>query len=261
MVKTTHFLGYGERVKRNRFRARLMLLLSTIMIIFSITSVFAENLSNMTSGQTSEASNSTQSGLLKGLNDSVDFSEEDETVAKVKEPLKKAFGIIVQIGSYVLTFGIIAITVLDLVYVCIPPLQPLLSCGQAGKAMSGGQGGAGSPMGMGGMGGMSPMGMGGGMGMNRPGMGGGMGGQQQQAAGSFKWVTDNALNAVASSGMPGPNGKPMSALKVYAKEAMYTLVAAPVLLTLAVTGILGKLGFAIGALVGGIIQSAIGLLG
>ena len=248
--------------------ARLAIIFSLLWIALNVTCVFADNsLDDLTGGK---ASTDSSGGLLKGLNDSVDFSEENDIAAKAKEPLKEAFGVIVQIGSYVLAGGVVAITVLDLIYVCIPPFQPFLSGGEQGMPQQGGQQGMPGASGMGGMGGMSGMGMGGmGMGgMGRyGGMGGGMGmggmgmqGQQPMQGSGHRWVTRAALNAVASSSMPDATGKPMHPLKIYSKSSIYTLIMAMVLLSLTVTGVLGKLGFAIGELIGGLIQSVITML-
>jgi hypothetical protein len=268
MFHQEHFIGYEERVKSTRVHARIVLVLSIILVMLSTVSVFADSLSDLTSDSKASTGSSQTGELLQGLNDSVDFSNsEDETVAKVKEPLKRVFGIIVQIGSYILTFGIVAVTVVDMIYILIPPFQGLLSCGKTGNPIQGGQQGGAQP----GMGGMSMGGMNGGMmgGMNRMGgmpMGGMMGGMNQQQAqpqqqAGMCFVSQEAMNAVASTGMPDPTtGKPMSALKVYFKEATVKMVLAPTLLVLAVTGILGKLGFAIGGLIGGAIQAGISMM-
>lgn len=135
----------------------------------------------------------------------------------------------------------------------------------------GGMGGMGSPMGgfgggfggggFGGMGGMSGMGGGmygrgrygmrGGMGMGMGGMQNGMQQQQQMQGanplhGRIQLVSSQALNAVAAESSGGYDGKPDSPLKVYAKDMIITLVAAPVFLVLAITGVLTDLGFLIG---------------
>jgi hypothetical protein len=81
-------------------------------------------------------------------------------------------------------------------------------------------------------------------------MGGSMGMQSQAGAspamGRTQWVSSAALNAVAAESQPGPDGKPQSALKYYAKDMAVTLVLVPILLTLAITGALSDLGFLLG---------------
>ena len=103
--------------------------------------------------------------------------------------------------------------------------------------------------------------------MYRMGMGGmgGMGMQQGQmgaspAMGRVQWVSSAALNAVAAEQMPGPDGKPQSALKAYAKDMMVVLIITPILLTLAITGVLTNLGFLIGDVIAKGITSISGML-
>jgi hypothetical protein len=102
------------------------------------------------------------------------------------------FAIILSIAS----LGLFLITALDLLYIAVPPLRNLLYPG--GQE----QGGSGGGMGMGGMG-MGGMGMGGmrggyggGMGMGGMGMGGG-GQQQPQGNMISRWISDEAVAAVA----------------------------------------------------------------
>lgn len=178
---------------------------------------------------------------------------------KVNDGIRTVAAFIVRILSYFLTAFLVVRIVLDLVYIALPFTRSILSNGYAGNAAAGGGGmGMQQPgmgmggMGMGGMGmGMNRMGMGG-MGMNRMGMGGmGMGGQQGQpgaspAMGRNQWVSNAALNAVAYENVQGPDGKPQSAYKFYAKEMGVVLIITPILLTLAITGTLTNLGFLIG---------------
>ena len=94
-------------------------------------------------------------------------------------------------------------------------------------------------MGMGGMNGMGAMG---GMGMQGSAPG------ASAAMGRVQWVSTTALNAAAAEQVVGPDGKPMSPLKTYAKDMVVVLVITPILLTLAITGVLTDLGFLIGKL-------------
>ena len=195
----------------------------------------------------------------------VDFSGNSSGQAAIK----KVAGIIVTWLSYFLVAFLVVRVVLDLTYIALPFTRSILANGYGGNAAAGGGGmGMQQPgmggMGMGGMGmgaGMGGMGMGGmGMGMNRMGMNrmgmGGMGGMQggqmgaNPAMGRVQWVSSAALNAVASESMPGPDGKPQSALKYYAKDMTIVLVVTPILLTLAITGVLSSLGFLLGDLLG-----------
>lgn len=199
---------------------------------------------------------------------------------KVNEGIRTVAAFIVRILSYFLTAFLIVRVILDLVYIALPFTRSMLSNGYAGNPAAGGGGmgmqqpgmggmGAGmGGMGMGaGMGGMGGYGMRGGYGMNHMGMGGmgGMGMQQGQmgaspAMGRIQWVSSAALNAVAAEQMPGPDGKPQSALKAYAKDMMIVLIITPVLLTLAITGVLTNLGFLIGDVIAKGITSISGMI-
>ena len=151
---------------------------------------------------------------------------------KVNDGIRTVAAFIVRILSYFLTAFLVVRIVLDLVYIALPFTRSILSNGYAGNAAAGG----------------------GGMGMQQPGMGMGgmgMGGQQGQpgaspAMGRNQWVSNAALNAVAYENVQGPDGKPQSAYKFYAKEMGVVLIITPVLLTLAITGTLTNLGFLIG---------------
>jgi len=199
----------------------------------------------------------------------VDFKGSSSAQAAIK----KVAGVIVEILSYFLVAFLVVRIVLDLIYIALPFTRSILANGYGGNAAAGG-GGMGMQGGMGGMGagmggmGMGGMGMGGmgmgrmGMGMNRMGMGGmGMNGMQggqmgaTPAMGRVQWISNAALNAVASESMPGPDGKPQSALKYYIKDMTVVLVITPILLTLAITGTLEHLGFFLGELIAKAITS------
>ena len=61
--------------------------------------------------------------------------------------------------------------------------------------------------------------------------------------GGMQWVSNVALNAVANENNIGPDGKPVSAFRLYTKDMLVTLTIIPILLTLAMTGALTKVGF------------------
>ena len=179
---------------------------------------------------------------------------------KAQSAIRKVASKIVAIVSYFLVAFLAVRVVLDLVYIALPFTRSFLSNGYGGNAAAGGGGMGMQQPGMGGMG-MGGMGMGR-MGMGRMGMGGmgagmGAGGQMgaNPAMGRIQWVSNAALNAVAAEAMPGPDGKPQSAFKMYAKDMIVVLVITPILLTLAVTGVLSNLGFFLGDLIGKGIES------
>ena len=236
-----------------------------------------------TTGQNSAAANQ----FMNEVKQATDLTEVSPGATKVNEGIKKVASFIVQILSYFVTAFLVVRVVLDLCYICLPFTRSFLANGYGGNPQAGaggmgmqggmgmgGMGGMGSPMGgmgMGGMGmggygrgryGMGGMGMGG-MGMGGMGMGGmqgGMMGQQGQpganpAMGRTQWVSSAALNAVAAENILGPDGKSVSPIKEYAKDATVILVGTPILLTLAITGVLTDLGFLIGDLLATAIAS------
>ena len=202
-----------------------------------------------TTGQNSAAANQ----FMNEVKQATDLTEVSPGATKVNEGIKKVASFIVQILSYFVTAFLVVRVVLDLCYICIPFTRSFLANGYGGNAQAGAGGmGMQGGMGMGGMGmggyGRGRYGMGG-MGMG--GMQGGMMGQQGQpganpAMGRTQWVSSAALNAVAAENILGPDGKSVSPIKEYAKDATVILVATPILLTLAITGVLTDLGFLIG---------------
>lgn len=258
----------------------LTLLTSIMLLTLPVTTVYASSLDDVVSETSPESSSDSSSDsssvssskskipmtadeYIANTKDAADLTNVDtKGASKVNEGIKTVAAFIVKILSYFLTAFLVVRVLLDLVYIALPFTRSMLSNGYAGNAAAGGSGmggmgGMGSPMGgMGGMG-MGGMGMGmrGGYGMNRMGMGGmgmggaGMGGSQMGASpamGRVQLVSTAALNSVASENMPGPDGRPQSALKAYAKDMAVTLVITPVLLVLAITGVLSNLGFLLG---------------
>ena len=64
--------------------------------------------------------------------------------------------------------------------------------------------------------------------------------------GRIQLISNDALNAVASASTTNEQGKPNSALKIYAKSEIIILVVTPILLILAATGALTNVGIALG---------------
>jgi hypothetical protein len=159
---------------------------------------------------------------------------------------------------------------LDIIYVTIPISRTYLANGYMGNSQAAGgpqQGMMGGMPGgmMGGMpGGMMGGGMMGGgmMGRGRYGMGGGMMGagmgmgmggmdsqmamQNQPARGRIQFVSNAALNAVATESVVGTDGKGQSAFKVYLSDMLVSSVATGILIVLCITGVMQKFGFVIG---------------
>lgn len=239
--------------------------------------------SSNTSNSSSQSSSSYTSAdeYIENTKNAADLTTVDTAGAdKVNDGIRTVAAFIVRILSYFLTAFLVVRVILDLVYIALPFTRSILSNGYAGNPAAGGSGmgmqqpgmgGMGMGAGMGGMGmggmGMGGYGMRGGYGMNRMGMGGmgGMGMQQGQmgaspAMGRLQLVSSAALNAVAAEQMPGPDGKPQSALKAYTKDMMVVLIITPILLTLAITGVLTNLGFLIGDVIAKGITSISGML-
>ena len=104
----------------------------------------------------------------------------------VATPIVNAIGTVTGFVLLIVMAGVGLITALDLAYIGIPRLRPLLAP-NAGGTQAGGM--------------TSPMG-GMGMGMHGRGMMGGgmMGGSPQPSAGGLQWVSDEALASVAMAG-------------------------------------------------------------
>lgn len=214
--------------------------------------------------QTTQQGNYTTDEYLESIKQATDLSGPSAGAERVNSGITKVASFIVQILAYFLTAFLVVRVVLDLTYICIPFTRSILANGYGGNPQAGGgmgmqqpgMGGMGMGAGMGGMGmgGMGGYGMRGGYGMNRMGMGG-MGGMQGSAPGAnpamgrIQWVSTAALNAVSAESVVGQDGKPVSPLGTYAKDMVVVLVITPILLTLAITGVLTDLGFLLGELI------------
>ena len=197
--------------------------------------------------QTTQQSNYTTDEYLESIKQATDLSGPSAGAERVNNGITKVASFIVQILAYFITAFLVVRVVLDLTYICIPFTRSFLANGYGGNAQAGGGGmGMQQPgMGMGGMGMNSGMGMGG-MGM------GGMQGSApgaNPAMGRVQWISTAALNAVAAESVVGQDGKPVSPLGSYAKDMVVVLVITPILLTLAITGVLTDLGFLLGQLI------------
>lgn len=216
----------------------------------------SNNGEDLLGGAIGDINGDTDNENVNRMKDATKLDGHDPNADKVNQGLKKVISFIVQILSYAATLLLVLRVLLDIIYISIPFSRAILANGYAGSAqaagqngMQGGMGGMSGGMGMGGMSG--GMGMGG---MNRMGgMQGGMGmGQPQGQAGAssalgrIQWVSTAALNAAEAEKTVGPDGKAINPLKLYAKDMTIILVLAPLLLVLAVTGVLTRLGILIG---------------
>lgn len=202
--------------------------------------------------------------ISEELKGATDLDQTHSGATKINQGIKTVASFIIQILSYALTVLLTLRVILDLIYINISFSRGLLGGGAQPMPGQPGQPGMGGGMGMGGMGSMGGMGMGGmgmggmhsryggmgGMGgMGMGGMAGGMGmnGQQgmQQPGGGLRFVSDAAIMAVSQ---PSP-------MRYYAKDMAVTLIIVPILLILAVTGVLTDLGFLIGEAIAKMIGS------
>lgn len=212
----------------------------------------SNNGEDLLGGTFGNISGDTDNDNVNRMKDATKLDGHDANADKVNQGLKKVISFIVQILSYLATLLLVLRVVLDVIYISIPFSRALLANGYSGSAQSANPGGMSGGMGMGGMsGGMGMGGMSGGMGMGGMSGGMGMGPSQGQAGassalGRIQWVSTAALNAAEAEKGVGPDGKAISPLRVYAKDMMIVLILAPILLVLAVTGVLTRLGILIG---------------
>lgn len=213
----------------------------------------------------------TNRSFVDSMGSAMEMTQETKISSDFSKTANYYGSIVFQWLAILVSVGALIMVGIDMVYIILPFTRGFLGAGaapqggaaggQAGLAsggmggMSGGMGGMSGGMGMGGMsGGMGLMGGRGRMGMN--GMGGQMGQQQGQAGmgmGGMQYVSNAAINAVA---MEGQN----SALINYIKSMGITIILSSVILVLAGTGVLGKLGLAIGSKLAALITNLIGSL-
>lgn len=201
--------------------------------------------------------------FVDGLMDASDLSPEVEGTATITNGAKTVAAFIVQVLSYIVVAFLAVRIVLDITYIALPFTRTFLANGYAGSPQQSGNAGgpgmgnpgmAGMGMGMGmggygGYGGMNRYGGMGGMGASSMGNMNAMGNQQRSMFGNIQFVSNAALNAVASESAIGPDGKSRNPFSLYFKDMTIVLVITPILLVLAGTGALTGLGFVIADLV------------
>ena len=169
----------------------MSILLSTIFIFSNLT-VFAVPDVNEVKGRSSTSQSQSQSGYdtksdVDGLKEAFDTArvnnEDLASATKFASPFVKAVKYIIAVITAVFTVLLGLVTMLDLLYLAVPPIRNLL-CNE-------------QPQTAGGMGGGMGMGMGG-MGMGRMGMGG-MGANQPAQSGIGRFVSDEAVAALSEA--------------------------------------------------------------
>lgn len=234
-------------VKRGRFVAILALSLALFTAIPSYAAKSLDEITSNTSavtetvagGQSKQGSlpeftpDAKGSDVTRQLGDSINLTADTGAISYANRTLGGVIGKLVQLISFVIIFLIPVMTVLDLLYLVSPErLGSILSGGKTASAQgnSGGMGGFGGNSSFGGM-----SGFGGNSGMG--GFGGSSMGNGQQ--GGHCWVSNDALEALSVG-----KGKYGYYLKAKAKE----LLIVPILITLNLTGIMPKIGFALGSI-------------
>ena len=237
----------GERevfsVKRGRFVAVLALSLALFSAMPSYAAKSLDEITSNTSAVTETvAGGKSKQGSLpeftpdaKGsdvtrqIGESINLTADTGAISYANRTLGGVVAKIVQLISWFIIILIPFTTVLDLLYLTAPELLGgFLSGGKTASAQgnSGGMGGFGGNSSFGGMGGFG----------GNSGMGGSSMGNGQQ--GGHCWVSTDALEALGVG-----RGKYGYYLKAKVKE----LIIVPILLTLNLTGIMPKIGFALGS--------------
>ena len=243
---------------------RVFALIACLLLV-PIRMSYASSLDDVANGKESSQTNTesgdignlfttTDSNIVDGLVDNGNVSKEVESVSAFREYVGGITAMVTQIIFIILTGGLVIISGIDLLYIVIPPLRNALSGGRQGMAVAQqgaqqGMGGMNSGYGMqGGMGMNSGYGMNSGMGMGmNSGMGMGMNGNQQMNGGKC-YVTEAALNAVATA-QADSSGKVGVAVKIWIKNAVVQLVAIPAIIVLLSTGVIQKIGFGLGGVI------------
>ena len=210
--------------------------------------------------------------FVNGLNDATELTAADlEGANAVMGGIKVAAAWCVQILAYFTTAFLAVWVLLDLVYLTASPLRGILDNGKVGNPAAGskklreggaqGQSGNNTNNAWGGTNSYGPRSGGynsynnGGLGVNNMNNMNGAQGQQQAQFRSRCWVSDEALNVVAAAEQTGEN-----VYILYASAATVKLVLAPILVILASTGVLAKLGIMLGTVIGNVIIKLIGML-
>lgn len=170
------------------------------------------------------------SDVTRQLGESINLTADTGAISYANRTLGGVIGKLVQLISFVIIFLIPVMTVLDLLYLVSPErLGSILSGGKTASAQdnSGGMGGFGGNSSFGGMCGFGGNG----------GFGGSSMGNGQQSG--HCWVSNDALEALSVG-----KGKYGYYLKAKVKE----LLIVPILITLNLTGIMPKIGFALGSI-------------
>jgi hypothetical protein len=168
---------------------------------------------------------------INALESATELGEQSAAATKINSLISKAASFIIQIISYFIVAFLVVRIVIDICYIVIPFVRPILAYDytydkEIGVSMNKQM----SAVEQGGMGLADLHGAG-----------------KSYPASYYKpkerkkqWVSYGAINAVEAAS----NGE--SAFRVYAKDMIIVLVLTPIMLTLAITGVLTDFGFLLG---------------
>lgn len=207
-------------MKRNSFRVALTTLLLTMSL--SVPAFAEGNLDDVINGNNAqEQVIQEESNFIDGLNDANNFTADVGKANEVTASAKPGFTLIVQLLTKLIVWGLTLRVLLDIAYVSLPFSRKLLGGGSSKPsqpASTGGFGGGGF----------------GGSGFGGSGFGG-SGASSSSAQASF-WVSSAAIKASTSE----------TPMRIYIKDMAVMLTVVPILLVLALTGILTQVGIVIG---------------
>lgn len=219
------------------------------------------NSSNVSQSESTGKRQNSKDNGYGALADAASIDLNNPQLDNAKSGMQKIASIIITFLSYLIVLGMTVVTLCDLTYIALPPIRKVLNPEYNPN------GGPTAGIGTGPMNNMvgSGMGMHMGMGMNM-GMSLGspissMGPQQTQPQGIMRhqFISNAAINAVNMASVVDPlTGKTHNPFKVYSKDMMLLLIFTPILIVLATNGILVDVGFALGSLIGTVLQSIFG---
>lgn len=171
--------------------------------------------------------------LIEEAKGSVDYSNSSDKIAPVTNGIQKAAGIIVNVLT-ILICSFLGISILiDLAYICLPFSRKFLNREDFGSSQMNSS-------------------------YNNSFGGFGSGVQSStysssESKGKLKLVSNAAIRAVEAENTKTQDGKHKGALFPYVKSMAVIMIIIPVLVVLAVTGVLMQLGFMIGGVITGML--------
>ncbi|MBD5508849.1 MAG: hypothetical protein HDR05_12600 [Lachnospiraceae bacterium] len=236
-----------KTLQLNTYQIIVIFLVCLIFMDISTIRPKAESLENIINVEqhTEQSNEISNSDYIEYMKDATNLSEPSQAASKINDFTSKIASFIINVVAYFITAFLAVRVLMNLCYVAIPFTRSILSNGYQGNAQANG-----NPMGQqNGVGGAGQLGMNNGGMYNNMNMQGQGQGQVTPASGRMQLISSEALNAVAAEAVMNPNGKPNSAIKVYAKSTVNILVLTSLLIVLAISGALTNLGFLLGEII------------